>query len=105
MAERQRRTVQGRITNGTLFPNISISIKNQVNELTEEILDQLQGKVLKILGLIQSDLETALGNNTESRARQRDRSELAQHEKTLKDLLKTQKEKYGKILEAISSIP
>jgi len=104
MANRQQRTVQGRITNGTLFPNISISIENQVDELTEKILDQLQEKILKLLGFIRSDLETALGSETVSRARHGDKSELDQHERALKDLLKTQKEKYGKILENISSI-
>ena len=67
-------------------------------------MDQLQEKVLKVLDLIRSDLETALGKYSESRARQRDRLELEQHERALKDLLKTHKEKYGKILEDISSI-
>lgn len=67
-------------------------------------MNQLQEKVLKILELIRSDLETALGKETESRTKQRDRLEFEQRETTLKNLLKTHKEKYGKMLEDISSI-
>jgi hypothetical protein len=67
-------------------------------------LNQLQEKVLKILEIIRSDLETALGKETESRTRQADRLEFEQRETKLKDLLKAHKEKYEKILEDISSI-
>jgi len=104
MFARQRNTVQGRVKNGTLFPNISISIENQVHDMTERILNQLQENVFKILELIRSDLETALGKETESNVRQMDKLELEQRETALKDLLKTHKEKYGKMLEDISSI-
>lgn len=67
-------------------------------------MKQLQGKVLIILELIQSDLEIALGKETVSGPRRKDGLELEQREIILKDLLKTHKEKYGKTLEDISSI-
>lgn len=103
MAQRQRDTVQGRITDGTLFPNISIAIGNQVDKLTDKILNQLQEKVLGILVLIRSDLEMALGKEAKSRLGQKDREELEQRQVILRNLLKTLKEKHEKILKDISS--
>ena len=60
MAERQRSKVQGRIENGTLFPNISIKIRTEIEEQAEMSMKKLEEVVLEILHVIQSDLEMSL---------------------------------------------
>lgn len=52
--------VQGRITNGTLFPNISAKILDDVNELIEARFTHLKKKVNDIVKHIAFDLDVAL---------------------------------------------
>jgi hypothetical protein len=60
MAARQRQKVQGRIENGTLFPNISFTLKTHMNKLAEKTLDEAEEHFDGVLAFIQSDLEMIL---------------------------------------------
>ncbi|RFU23756.1 hypothetical protein B7463_g12581, partial [Scytalidium lignicola] len=104
MSMRQRTIVQARITDETLFPNISIAIKDQVEGLTEQTLNQLQEKVLKILERIQVALVILMGEETVSQTTEKNNSELEQRQTRLESLLRKHKERHNKILEDISSI-
>jgi len=59
-AARQRSTVQGRITNGTLFPNISVTISKNMDKLAQKTFRGLHDKVDAILDLIKDDVDLAL---------------------------------------------
>jgi hypothetical protein len=65
-AFRQRETVQGRITDGTLFLNISAVLGNHLNQLTETIIKDLSEKFFDELEDLRSDLEIILDNAAES---------------------------------------
>jgi hypothetical protein len=54
--------VQGRITDGTLFPNISIAISKNMDELAQKTFRGLHDKVDAVLELIKDDLDMALAS-------------------------------------------
>ncbi len=60
-AARQRAIVQGRITDGTLFPNISAKIIDHIVSLIDDTFSSLHEKVNNILGFIRADLDMAVG--------------------------------------------
>ena len=62
-AARQRTIVQGRITNGTLFPHISAKIQASIDQLVQKIFRDLHDAVNAVLDLIVSDVEMALTSN------------------------------------------
>ncbi|EON64079.1 hypothetical protein W97_03309 [Coniosporium apollinis CBS 100218] len=58
---RQQNIVQGRITNGDLFHNISESIDNHMSGLIENTFEKLEEKVQVLLVLVRADLNMAAG--------------------------------------------
>ena len=66
MLARQRNIIQERIGNGILFPNIAEAIEKEAHDLVDGIMSELHGEVRKILNLIQSDLNSALGKKGDS---------------------------------------
>jgi hypothetical protein len=59
-AQRQRSIVQGRITNGTLFPNISTSIQENVEKLNQTSFLALHDRLQATIDLVKTDLDMAL---------------------------------------------
>ena len=62
MAARQRSVVYGRITDGTLFPQISAKIQDNMDELAQKTFRDLHDAVDGVLALVVSDVEMALGS-------------------------------------------
>jgi len=103
MSARQKSTVQGRIENGTLFPNISINIQTDVEKQADRILNALKTKVLEILPAVRSDLGIALGESDGTESANEDSHELQQQQENLKEVLKMLKQRHENILKDISS--
>lgn len=61
-AGRQRDTVQGRITNGTLFPNISRAIKREIKAAAKTTFDNVQKSLESEFTLIENDVTMALAS-------------------------------------------
>ncbi|RDL37034.1 Uncharacterized protein BP5553_04467 [Venustampulla echinocandica] len=57
---RQQHTVQGRITNGTLFPNISRAIKNDIEATAKAAFSTLQKSLVSVFVPIENDIAIAL---------------------------------------------
>jgi hypothetical protein len=55
--------VQGRITNGTLFPQMSAKIQASIEQLTRKAFVDLQNAATSVLDQITSDVEMALASN------------------------------------------
>lgn len=66
MSARQKNIVQGRITDGTLFPNISVSISTAMAALMEETERQLRADTTAVLSHIENDFGLALQNQSET---------------------------------------
>lgn len=60
MAARQRRKVQGRITNGTLFPNISMAIKRDTEATATATFEKLKNTLESTIVLLEDDIAMAL---------------------------------------------
>lgn len=56
MSGRQKQKVQDRITNGTLFPNISFILRKNLDDLSDRILIDTKSHFASILDPIRSDL-------------------------------------------------
>lgn len=54
--------MQGRITDGTLFPNISTAISKEMDDLVNKTFRSLRATVGAILKLVKSDLDMALAS-------------------------------------------
>lgn len=61
-AARQRNTVQGRITNGTLFPNISTAIKREIETAAKTTFDSVLKSLESDFALIENDITMALAS-------------------------------------------
>ncbi|KFY44996.1 hypothetical protein V494_01204 [Pseudogymnoascus sp. VKM F-4513 (FW-928)] len=61
-AARQRNTVQGRITNGTLFPNISRAIKRDIKAAAKATFDSVQKSLESDFVSIDNDVTMALAS-------------------------------------------
>jgi hypothetical protein len=55
--------MQGRITNGTLFPHISVKIQASIDQLVRKTFRDLRHAANIVLDLIVSDIEMALASN------------------------------------------
>ena len=88
MAAAQRGVVQGRITDGTLFPNISAKVIDDLTALIRNSFDELLEKLNDVLELIRLDLKVVLAaDGAQSRLQDRERQErkqLAEEVKRLK---------------------
>lgn len=58
--KRQHNTVQGRITDGTLFPNISVAIKDDVEAKTEAAFSAFRNALLPTFVRIKNDISVAI---------------------------------------------
>lgn len=61
-AARQRNTVQGRIMNGTLFPNITRAIKRDIEAAAKTIFDNMQKSLESNFAFIENDITMALAS-------------------------------------------
>lgn len=107
MAAKQRSIVQGRITNGTLFPNISAKIQASMDRLVRKSFGDLYDAVNTVLDLIGTDVEMALAFDPQSlgnAGNQQDPEEERQKTKLLAEIVEF-KRKHAELLAAISDIP
>jgi len=68
MSARQKSIVQGRITDGTLFPNISVSISSAMVDIVAKIEKDLRRGLESALSHIESDFQLALEKHREESA-------------------------------------
>lgn len=86
MKARQHDIVQGRITDGTLFPNISARMMDDINSLLERAFAKLKQKMKGVLLHIRLDLTCSLPDAARARLTERERQlrdQLAQEVKKL----------------------
>jgi uncharacterized protein with von Willebrand factor type A (vWA) domain len=98
--------VQGRITNGTLFPHISARIQASIDQLVRKIFRNLHDAVNAVLDLIISDVEMALTSNPQRMDSARNQED-PQEEKRKEELMAEIRELKGeheKLLASISDI-
>lgn len=105
-AARQRAIVQGRITNGTLFPHISAKIQASIDDLVRKTFRRLKNEVDAVLDLIVSDVEMALASNLQrlGSARNQDDLEEQKGKEELMAEIRELKEEHEKLLASISDI-
>lgn len=60
MSARQKGIVQGRITDGTLFPGISMAISTAMAAVVQGAEDGLRADVAAVLGRVEADAELTL---------------------------------------------
>src|SRR5258708_2434589 len=65
MAARQREKVQGRIRDGTLFPNISFELEKNLSALAKNVLKEAKEHFGGVLDIIRSDLEMTLDTQSD----------------------------------------
>ncbi|KAH6656869.1 hypothetical protein BKA67DRAFT_553428 [Truncatella angustata] len=98
-AKRQTDIVQGRIENGTLFPNIGFAIANRMEfslkEIEKDAMDILQQQISQI----RNDLDLAIASQQQSRSQER-----AQRKQGFLLQLKDLKEQHFAMLESIISL-
>ena len=105
-AARQRSIVQGRITNGTLFPHISVKIQASIDQLVQKHFRDLLDAVNAVLNLVISDVEMALTSKPQrmnSARNQQDPGE-ERRKKELMVEIRELKGKHEKLLASISNI-
>lgn len=76
MWERQKRAIEGRITDGTLFPDIAIAADNDMRDLVNGTMHDLTDKLLEAVQLIRNDLELATANHVEAKEEARKSEEV-----------------------------
>jgi hypothetical protein len=84
MLQRMRDIVQGRISDKTLFLNISAAIQYEVEEATKDILGRLKGRILSNLGSLQRDISTALASENVEKPKNQDPAKTKRQEELLK---------------------
>jgi hypothetical protein len=99
MAARQRWTVQGRISNGTLFPNICFALESQLSSLAKNVLTEAKAHFTGILDFIRSDLEMILDARPDPVAA-RDEAAVEQFKQTLDGL----KARQDEVLQSVRDI-
>src|SRR6202035_8831 len=63
MKSRMHNKVQGRIENGTLFPNISFAISKAMENLTRKTFQDLKQEIELLFGFIRDDVDMALATS------------------------------------------
>ncbi|KAH8812284.1 hypothetical protein F5884DRAFT_784973 [Xylogone sp. PMI_703] len=105
-AAQQRTIVQGRITNGTLFPNISVQIREGIDQLVQKTFADLRDAVNAVLDLIVSDIDMALTSKSQradNAKNQKDLEEERQKEELIVEIKKL-KEEHERLLTVITDI-
>lgn len=105
MAARQRGIVQGHIEDGSLFPNLGISISTSMEELITSTEKKLTRTFNGILGSIKSDVDMVFQHQT--RVEQRPRELDEEREKLLKQLaveVNGLKQRHGLLLQTIEAL-
>ncbi|OBT81787.1 hypothetical protein VE02_09856 [Pseudogymnoascus sp. 03VT05] len=105
-AARQRNTVQGRITNGTLFPNISTAIKREIEAAVKTTFDNVRKSLESDFALIENDVTMALASAPQQSG---DREDVAcedeeRRREELADAVKGLKRQHAEVLASIANI-
>jgi hypothetical protein len=98
--------VQGRITNGTLFPQISVKIQASIDRLVRKTFRDLRHAANAVLDLIVSDVEMALVSNpqrVDSARNQEDPEEERRKGELIAEIMEL-KGKHEELLASISNI-
>lgn len=99
---RQIQIVQGRITDGTLFPNISAKILSKTTRLIARMFDELRGKLDGATKSIGFDLSVGLD------AAQKNRVGLSkpekEHRERLAEAVKTLQRRHKEVLASIRDL-
>jgi hypothetical protein len=105
-AARQRAIVQGRITNGTLFPHISAKIQASIDQLVRKTFRDLRDAVNAVLDLVVSDVEMALASYPQrvDSARNQEDPEEERRKGELMAKIRELKGKHEELLASISNI-
>ncbi|KAH8649442.1 hypothetical protein BGZ60DRAFT_534676 [Tricladium varicosporioides] len=105
-AAAQRSIVQGRITNGTLFPNISAKIQSSMEKQIGRAFRHLYRTANEVLDLIVCDVELALAFKPRVMvdARSQEHQEEERQKGELRDEIKKLEGKHEEVLASISNI-
>lgn len=105
-AARQRAIVQGRITNGTLFPHISAKIQDSIDKLVRKTFRDLDDAVNSILDLIINDVEMALASDFQRADSARNQEDPGEEKKKEELMVKIRelKGRHEELLTSIASI-
>jgi hypothetical protein len=98
--------VQGRITNGTLFPQMSAKIQASIEQLTQKAFIDLQNAANAVLVQITSDVEMALASNPQhvNGATKKEKPEEVKEKKELRDKIAGLKVQHEQLLAAIAAL-
>jgi hypothetical protein len=98
--------VQGRITNGTLFPRISAKIQASIELLTEKVFVDLQNAANTVLADIARDVEMALASGPRhvDSATKKEKPEEVKRKKDLGEEITRLKIRHEEILATISEL-
>ncbi|RYP05881.1 hypothetical protein DL765_009691 [Monosporascus sp. GIB2] len=108
--KRQKQIVQNRITDGTLFPNMSIAIRHGIEcavqkseKALRDILEQSMSNIRNDFDLIIAPPPKAIGTSGDGR-RDSDSAGLVKQRETLVEQAKLFKERHASLLESIASL-
>jgi hypothetical protein len=102
-AARQRGHVYGRITDGTLFPNISARIVESVRELGHTTFASLQENTDEVFDLIKNDLDMALASGVTDERPVFSREEIDATEELRAELLLLRTE-HAEVLDSVTAL-
>lgn len=101
--KRQVKLVQGRIVNGMVFPNISIKLSSDMNNLVMKTFKSLIKSMEEVLNLMRNDVDMALipgrqsnGNGDEERDEEENELKMG-----LGDVVKGLKARHAEVLEVL----
>lgn len=98
--------MHGRITNGTLFPNISLAIKREIEAAAKTAFDKVQESLESTFAFIENDVIMALAsapqqsNDIESM----DREDEEERRRELVGEVQSLKRQHAKVLASIANI-
>lgn len=101
-ARRQVQIVQGRIEDGTIFPNMSISIADQTEKAVKRIQKDLKKFLAQQMILIKNDFDLVVASQGEN-----NQVMVQQNQNAIEDLLeeaKVYQEQYSALLESIATL-
>ncbi|RYP86399.1 hypothetical protein DL770_004904 [Monosporascus sp. CRB-9-2] len=107
---RQKQIVQNRITDGTLFPNMSIAIRHGMERLVEQSEKTLRDILEQSMSNIRNDFDLTIAPSPKATGmsgggrRDGDRAGLVKQRETLVEQAKLFKERHAGLLESIASL-